>query len=93
MNKNDTNNIQQLIKENSALFWWVPEDKKEKLPLDSLVEAVLNYGNVKSVKNLFELYGMQKVSEIFFKQINKPRTNYLPQTIYYFSLYFKKHVQ
>jgi len=30
-------NIQELIEENSHLFWWVPQEKKKDLSLDSLV--------------------------------------------------------
>ena len=82
---------QELIKQNSFLFWWVPEDKKQSLSLDSVVEAILNYGNSGSVKQLFDAYGIQKVSEIFYRQISGQRTNYLPQTIHYFTLYFQKY--
>jgi len=91
MTDNETLALQQLILDNSSLFWWVPEDKKKNLSLVSLVEAILNYGNSNSVKQLFEICGIQKVSEIFFSHINGQRTNYLPQTIHYFSLYFKKY--
>jgi len=87
----NNNEIEELIEENASLFWWVPAEKKKQLSDESLVEAILNYGDMKGVKKLIHIYGIQKVSDIFFKQIENKRNNYLPQTIYYFSLYFKKH--
>jgi hypothetical protein len=87
----ENENIQELIKENSHLFWWVPQEKKKDLSLDSLVEAILNYGDSKSVKKLFDTVGIKTVAEIFYKQINRKRTNYFKQTIHYFSLYFQKY--
>jgi len=86
----DTSKLQQLIQQNSYLFWWVPDDKKPNLSLDSLVEAILNYGNSASVKLLFEACGVSEIADIFYKQISKPRNNYLPITIHYFRLYFQK---
>lgn len=84
--------IQTLIKENSHLFWWVPEDKKPYLSLDSLVEAILNYGDSESVKKLFDSVGIEKVAEVFFSHIERPRNNYFPQTKHYFTLYFNRYV-
>jgi hypothetical protein len=66
----ENENIQELIQENSHLFWWVPQDKKKDLSLDSLVEAILNYGDSKSVKKLFDTVGIKTVADIFYKQIN-----------------------
>lgn len=86
--------IQELICENSNLFWWVPEDKKKNLSLDSLVEAILNYGNEESVKKLFLIIGEETVAEIFKKNTkNKMRINYFPEVLNYFHLYFTKYVQ
>jgi len=85
-------NFESLINANSHLFWWVPESRKKDIPLESLVEAVLNYGDAEGVKGLFEVYGVKKISEIFYRQITKERSNYLPQVKHYFSLYFSRHV-
>jgi hypothetical protein len=87
----NNNEKQQLISENACLFWWIPAEKKKQLSDESLVETILNYGDMNGVKKLIQIYGIKKVSDIFFKQIENKRNNYLPQTIYYFSLYFKKH--
>lgn len=83
--------LKAFIRENSRLFWWTPEQDKENIRIDSVVETILNYGNEKSVKKLFELIGLQQVADIFYRQISGSRTNYFPQVINFFNLYFQKH--
>ena len=85
--------LREFIKEHSYLWWWVPEEKKENLSLDSVVEAILNYGNIKDIKRLFDLIGTEKTAEIFFKQISGIRPNYSKRTINFFKLYFHRHAQ
>jgi len=84
--------IKDFIKENSALFWYIPDDKKEDISHEILVEFILNYGNDKSVKKLFNLLGINYVANIFYKQISLTRMNYFPQVVNFFKLYFKRHV-
>lgn len=83
--------IKEFIKENSSLFWWIKDEKKEDIDIELVVETILNYGNEKNVKKLFDLIGIKRVSSIFFRQISKKRTNYHPRTINFFKLYFQKH--
>lgn len=67
----------------SPLFWYVKEDQKEKLPLELVVETILNYEHEKDVQELFEIVGMEKVAECFYRQTTKKnakRSNYFPQT-------------
>jgi hypothetical protein len=85
--------LRAFIREHGYLWWWVPEGRKERLSLNSVVEAVLNYGTEKSVKRLFELIGMERVSEIFFKQLSGRRPNYNKLTVHFFKLYFQRHAQ
>jgi len=85
--------IKQFIKENSSLFWYIKEEAKENIDVKFLVETILNFGNVKSVKKLFDLVGIDKVAEIFHGQTNRKRVNYFPRTVHFFNLYFKKHAQ
>ena len=93
MNQTEMNGseIKEFIRENSLLFWYIKEDAKENISIDLLVETILNYGNEKGVKKLFELVGIKKVAEIFYKQISGNRVNYLPRTVHFFDLYFKKN--
>jgi len=83
--------LYQLVCDSRSLFWGVPEDKLAELNEEAVVEAVLNYGRVESVKRLFEVMGIHKVAEIFYQQTSQPRHNYLPQTSNYFNLYFQRH--
>lgn len=83
--------IKEFIRENSSLFWYIKEDAKENISMDLLVETILNYGNEISVKKLFQLVGIKKAAEIFYKQISGKRINYTPRTVHFFNLYFKKN--
>ena len=83
--------INQFIQENSSLFWWIKPEEKMDISINALVEAVLNYGNEKSVKKLFDLIGLQTVANIFHRQISGKRPNYYQRTKHFFQLYFKKH--
>ncbi|ODS37203.1 MAG: hypothetical protein A7316_02040 [Candidatus Altiarchaeales archaeon WOR_SM1_86-2] len=83
--------IKEFIRENSSLFWWIKEGEKENISMEFLVETILNYGDEKNVKKLFELVGIDRVAGIFYKQIAKRRVNYFPQVVNFFNLYFKKN--
>ena len=83
--------IKEFIKENSSLFWYIPEEKKQDISHEVLVEFILNYGNHKSVKTLFNLLGIKYVSDIFYTQTNRQRVNYHKRTAYFFNLYFQRH--
>lgn len=88
MNESD---IKKLIQENRHLYWWMPDDQKKNISIDSLVEQILNYGDEKSVKRLLETLGLEMVRNTFYRHIHDPRCNYHPQVINYFKLYFQKH--
>jgi hypothetical protein len=95
MNSREANNseVQEFIEENSFLFWWVkPEDKRD-MSINALVEAVLNFGDEKSVKKLFDLIGIKRVANIFYQQISGARTNYHRRTRHFFQIYFQRHAQ
>ena len=46
--------IKQYIREHSNLFWYTPEDKKEEISTEFLVETILNYGDKDEVIQLFD---------------------------------------
>ena len=62
--------LKAFILENSSLFWYTPQDKKEDIGPELLVETILNYGDINAVRKLFKIMGIQKVSEVFFSSIN-----------------------
>lgn len=85
--------INKFIMENNSLFWWIKPEEKKNISLDALVEAVLNYGNEKSVKKLFDLVGIKTTSDIFYRQISGKRSNYHKRAKHFFQIYFKRHAQ
>lgn len=90
--------VKKFIMENKNLFWYIKESEKENINHESLVEFILNYGDLKAVKKLFNLLGIEKVAKIFYAQthksdpIAKNRINYFKQVRNYFDLYFQRHV-
>lgn len=89
--------IKLFIKENRQLFWYVKDEQKENISHEVLVEFILNYGDEKQVKKLFDLLSVDTVAQIFYKQTHKgnpveaKRINYLPSVRNYFDLYFQKY--
>ena len=85
--------IEEFIRENSSLFWWIKPEAKMNISINALVEAVLNYGNEKSVKRLFDLVGIKTTADIFYRQISGKRSNYHRRTKNFFQKYFERHAQ
>jgi hypothetical protein len=86
--------IKQFIREHSNLFWYTPEDKKEEISHEFLVETILNYGDIDAVIKLCNLLGIKKVAKIFFDTINlsnRRKGNYHEITVNYFNLVFRKY--
>jgi hypothetical protein len=86
--------VKAFIRQHSALFWYIPEDKKEDISPDVLVEFILNYGDLGAVKELFSIYGIQNVADIFFNSINlseRRKSNFNELTINYFTLFFNRN--
>jgi hypothetical protein len=86
--------IKQFIDEHSNLFWYTPNDKKEEISNEFLVETILNYGDINAIMELFNLLGIKKVAKIFFDSItlsNRRKGNYNELTINYFTLVFRKY--
>jgi hypothetical protein len=88
--------IKKYIREHSNLFWYIPEDKKEEISTEFLVETILNYGDKDEVIQLFDLMGINKVAHLFFDSINlsdRRKGNYHEITVNYFTLVFNKYAQ
>ena len=86
--------IKAFIHENSPLFWYTPEDKKEDVSQEFLVETILNYGDIEAVKKMFALLGIKKVAKIYYDTINvssRRRNNFHELTANYFELLFKRY--
>ena len=71
-----------------------PEEKKEDISPEFLVETILNYGDIDATVQLFHLMGIKEVSKIFFNSItlsNRRKGNYQELTINYFTLVFIRY--
>lgn len=86
--------IKAFIRENNHLFWYTPDEKKEEISLEFLVETILNYGDIKALKKMLDLIGIKNTARIFFNSINlseRRKNNFHELTINYFTLFFKRH--
>jgi hypothetical protein len=87
----NTPEIKAFIRENRTLFWYTPEDKKENISLEFLVETILNYGTLNEIKTLIRIIGIQKISQIFFSAEGRKKLNYYPEIYNFFSLVFTRY--
>ena len=87
----NTPEIKHFIREHSNLFWYTPEDKKEEISQELLIETILNYGNLDEVRQLINIMGIERLSEIFFSLQGRKKLNYYPEIYHFFSLLFKKY--
>lgn len=81
--------IHDFIVARKHLVWYVKDHRA--LNEEAIVEATLNYGNWDDVQEMIRILGMEKVAQIFRKQVSRPRKNYRPEVSHYFSLYFNKY--
>jgi hypothetical protein len=95
INTNDMNSpdLKQFIHEHSSLFWYTPEDQKEEISHEFLIETILNYGNLDDIRQLIKLMGIERLSEVFFSVQGRKKLNYYPEIYHFFSLVFKKYAQ
>jgi len=83
-NKYKIQRARQLVL-NRQLIWY---SDPEKLSINSIVEHVLSYGDFSDFQEILKILGKNEVKKIFMKQIQKPKTNYRPATINFFTHYF-----
>lgn len=85
--------IKALIRKYSHLFWYIPEDKKEEIDHEILVEFILNYGDMDAVKDLFRTLGVKETARVFFNSVNKSsrrKQNYNELTLNFLAFIFQK---
>jgi len=83
--------IKTYIRKHSQLFWHIPENKKEDISKEVLVEFILNYGTLEDIKELFRIMGKKEVANAFFNATGRRKSNYYPEIHNYFKLYFEKY--
>ena len=81
--------IGDFVRKRKYLFW--STKNYDGLSNRAVVEGVLNYGDMNDVWELVALLGIKEVAKIFHENTNRPRINYDPKIVNYFSLFFKKY--
>ena len=80
--------INNFIKKRPYLVWHTKD--LDNLSKESIVEAVLNFGDWDDVQEMIKIIGLKETAFIFRKQLKKKRCNYSPMIKNYFNLYFNK---
>jgi hypothetical protein len=83
--------IKQFIREHSNLFWYTPEEKKEEISHEFLVETILNYGDIEAVKQLINIMKPDRLAEIFSGLEGRKKLNYYPEIYHFFSILVDKY--
>jgi hypothetical protein len=84
--------IKAFINKHSSLFWYTPEEQKENISEEFLVETILNYGDIKAVKQLITIVGPDRLAEIFSGLEGRKKLNYYPEIYHFFSILVTKNV-
>ena len=71
--------IRAFIKEHSNLFWYTPEEKKEEVSEEFLIETIFNYGTMKDSLSLIKLIGADKTMRILQRTKGRRKMNYYPE--------------
>jgi hypothetical protein len=83
--------LHDFISSRKSLVWYVRDPYA--LSVEAIVEAILNYGNWRDVQKLITILGIHELARIFRTQIVRPRKNYRPEVVHYFTLYFDKYAR
>ncbi len=61
----NTPELKSFIRHHSNFFWYIPEDKKEDIHPELLLETILNYGSLDDIKLLFQDMGKKNPQKYF----------------------------
>lgn len=79
------------VRARKHLFW--STKNYDGLSHAAIIEAVLNYGDMKDFRELIDLLGIKEVAKVFYADTSpsRMRINYFPEVKNYFQLYFQKY--
>ncbi|HED36812.1 MAG TPA: hypothetical protein ENI76_00985 [Ignavibacteria bacterium] len=83
--------LKAFIREHSSLFWYTPEDKKEKISPELLLETILNYGSLDDGLRLIELIGPDNARKMLQNVEGRKKMNYYPEIYNFFTLYLNRN--
>lgn len=78
--------VKAFIRKHSSLFWYIPEEKKEDISNELLVETIFNYGTLDDVRELINILGLKQINSVFFGLKGREKLNYYPEIYNYFYL-------
>ena len=81
---------QNLVRQNPSLIWYTKS--YDQLSIESIAEAVFNYGTWQEFLQLKEIIGMQNLAQTFTKLDSVSSNNLLPIYRNYFRHYFHHYV-
>jgi len=87
----NTPELKAFIQENSSLFWYTPNDQKENISHELLVETILNYGDINAIRKMCSLMGKREVARVFFQAEGRKKLNYYPEIYNFFELCFTRN--
>jgi len=85
--------IKNFIKDHSSLFWYTPEEKKEQISIELLLETILNYGSLKDSLQLIKMIGTEDSLRILKGAKGRQKMNYYPEIYNFFTLYLSRNAQ
>jgi hypothetical protein len=83
--------VKAFIREHSSLFWYTPEDQKENISPEFLVETILNYGDMDAVRKLFKIIGIERLAKIFSGIQGRKKMNYYPEIYHFYSILIQRY--
>ena len=93
MKTSSNKELKEFIKEHKELFWYTPEEKKEEVSLELLLETILNYGSMKDSLQLIKMIGPDKTLRILQSVTGRKKMNYYPEIYNFFKLYLSRNAQ
>lgn len=82
--------IKDFIREHEHLFWYTPIKEKENISDEMLLEYILNYADLPTIKEFFVLMGVQNIQTIFNNLKGRKKGNIYPEIHHLFSEYLKR---
>jgi hypothetical protein len=82
--------LKRFIKKNEHLFWYTPKKDKKNISDELLMEFVLNYTELPTIKEYFKIVGLKKAKAIFREFKGRKKGNLYPEIYNLFSKYFER---
>ncbi|MBA4411623.1 MAG: hypothetical protein Q8S54_04180 [Bacteroidota bacterium] len=83
--------VKAFIRRHSNLFWYTPEDKKEDISPELLVETIMNYGEMGDVRELIQIMGIERLTVIFSGLQGRKKMNLYPEIYHFYSILIQRY--